>query len=106
MSELSPAELLAPEMDKIWATASTLNEPTPAEIARIRSVNPDLSAELVSAVITQIQLRRKAQSTLGPTANTMLFTRAGLQQRGSAMAAMHLREQGGDDTTPEPKTVG
>ena len=87
MSELSPADLLAPEMDRIWAAASTLNDPTPADIARIRSANPDLSAELVSAIITQVQLRRKARLTLGPAANTMLFTRTGLQQSTAPAAA-------------------
>ena len=92
MSELSPAELLAPEMDEIWAAASTLDDPTPAEIARIRGAHPDLSAELIAAIITQAQLRRKARSTLGPAANKMLFTRAGLQQ-STAPAAASRRAQ-------------
>lgn len=80
MLELSPAELLAPETKEIWVAADTLEEPTPADIIRLRRIAPDLPTDLVSAVITQVQLRRKARSSLGDVANRMLFTATGLQQ--------------------------
>lgn len=46
--------------------------------------------ELVSAVLTQLKLRDRAADKLGPFAQTMLFTRAGLEQATRmSVAALH-----------------
>ncbi|MGL4255519.1 MAG: SAM-dependent methyltransferase, partial [Microbacterium sp.] len=56
------------------------------------------SPDLVSAVVTQSRLRRRAEAKFGPFAARMLFTRAGLEQATrlgiAARHAVRFRDEG------------
>ncbi|MDO5746873.1 MAG: methyltransferase [Actinomycetaceae bacterium] len=59
-----------------------------AERMRAKGLDPDL----VSAVVTQLQLRWEAQEKLGSFADSMIFTRSGLEQATRLqVAALHAK---------------
>ncbi len=80
MTSIPPADLLEPSTAPVWRAAAALTAPDPAAVARIRRKNPDIPADVVSAIITQTTLRRQAQPQLGSVADQLLFTSAGAQQ--------------------------
>ena len=80
MTSIPPADLLAPSTAPVWRAAAALTAPDPAAVTRIRRTNPDIPADVVSAIITQTTLRRQAQRQLGSVADQLLFTSAGAQQ--------------------------
>nr|WP_218868498.1 class I SAM-dependent methyltransferase [Pseudoclavibacter chungangensis] len=56
-------------------------------VSRLRAAGHD--ARLVSAVLTQVRLRRRAEEKFGPFAERMLFTEDGLQQATRLQVAAH-----------------
>lgn len=80
MTSIPPADLLEPSTAPVWRAAAALTAPDPAAVARIRRKNPDIPADVVSAIITQTTLRRQARPQLGAVADQLLFTSAGAQQ--------------------------
>ena len=80
MTRNDPEVLLAPATAPIWQAAEAMSEPNPAAVTRLRRDNPDVPAEVISAIITQSVLRRRGRQQLGSVADRLLFTTAGLQQ--------------------------
>jgi len=87
VTSIPPADLLAPSTAPVWRAAAALTAPDPAAVTRIRRTNPDIPADVVSAIITQTTLRRQAQRQLGSVADQLLFTSAGAQDRSLPLAA-------------------
>ena len=82
----SPALLRTPEGVNALAAATEVADRDPlaaASTLRARGV----SADLASAALTQVDLRRRAQAKFGPAAASMFFTRAGLEQATRAVVA-------------------
>src|SRR4051812_41935920 len=81
-----PARLRRPEGMNALAIAAevALGDPLAAASAlRARGVPGDLAA----AALTQVELRRRASGKFGAAAETMFFTRAGLEQATRAVVA-------------------
>ncbi len=81
--------LLTPEglalLDTLPAVRTTAD--AAAAVSRLRAAGH--SPELVSAVVSQVRLRDRAQAKFGPFAARMLFTRAGLEQATRLAVASH-----------------
>ncbi|MDU0968235.1 MAG: SAM-dependent methyltransferase [Actinomycetaceae bacterium] len=79
---------LSPTGQHLLTAASSLPETLSDRLGqRLRAAGYE--ADLVSAVLTQAQLRREAEAKLGPAAREMVFTRAGLEQATRLVVAAH-----------------
>ncbi|NMO56461.1 methyltransferase domain-containing protein [Actinoplanes sp. TBRC 11911] len=86
MHTVSPALLRTPEGVTALAAATEVAGADPlvaAATLRARGV----PADLASAALTQVDLRRRAVAKFGPAATSMFFTRAGLEQATRAVVA-------------------
>jgi hypothetical protein len=65
-------------------------QPDPSSLAAATALRSRFPPELAAAALTQVELRRAARAKLGERADTLLLTRAGLEQASrSAVAVQH-----------------
>jgi hypothetical protein len=83
-------KLLSPEGQRLLGSVAEVDSKTDVVkiVSQLRAAGHD--AGLVAAVLTQVKLRRRAQSKFGAFADRMLFTEAGLEQASRLkVAALH-----------------
>lgn len=71
------------------ALAAAATQRDPDSLAAATALRATYPPELAAAALTQIGLRRQARTKLGERADTLLFTRAGLEQASRAAVAAH-----------------
>ena len=78
---IHPADLRSPAAADLAALLAAQAESDPlARIAAVRRARPDADPALVAAVATQQRLRERARARLGPWADRLILSDAGLQQ--------------------------
>ena len=90
MYDVPPSRLISPEARRIQEVLATLPASDPlTRITALRRALPESDAELVAAVATQARLRERARPRLGPWADELVLSDAGLQQATRADVARH-----------------
>ena len=95
---IRPADLRSPAAADLAALlAAQAGSNSLARIASVRQARPDADPDLVAAVATQERLRERARDRLGPWAEQLILSDAGLQQATRAAVARYravsLRER-------------
>jgi hypothetical protein len=81
------AQLGTPEGQQALAAATA--QPDPGSLRAAQTLRRQFPAELAAAALTQAELRRRAGTKFGPAADTMFFTRDGLEQATRPEVAAH-----------------
>jgi len=73
----------------VEALAAAAAQPDPDSLAAATALRSRFPPDVAAAALTQIGLRRSARTKLGARADSLLFTRAGLEQASRAAVAAH-----------------
>ena len=73
----------------VEALAAAAAQPDPDSLAAATALRARFPPDLAAAALTQVGLRRSARTKLGDRADSVLFTRAGLEQASRAAVAAH-----------------
>ncbi len=101
-----PAQLSDPATAPLWQAIGALEDlADPAALTRVRREHPGADPDLVAAIATQVDLRRRAAPRLGPWASTALWDPEAVQQATRADVARYraraLAERWGGGTVAD-----